>query len=151
MSSYQQRPFFRVTLTDLDDRRFSIKDTHIVPHSYINDPLVWEDIARRDDRCRRSGGIGCVVVLVMCGEVSQVMPIEVDAPTKISWDVRDDWEDVLDHFVSSGRTDFAPISTTSRGYVKYFTQVSQGHGCLFLSSLESFSDKLFCVHPEIPS
>lgn len=97
--------------------RFSIKDTHIVPRSYINDPLVWEDIQRRDDRCRRSGGIGCVVVLIQCGEVSQVMPIEVDAPNKISWDVREDWEEVLEHFVSSGRTDFAPISTTSRGSV----------------------------------
>ena len=30
------------------------------------------------------------------------MPVEVDPPAKISWDVRDDWADVLDHFVEAG-------------------------------------------------
>jgi hypothetical protein len=43
------------------------------------------------------------------------MPVEVDPPSKISWDMRDDWARVLHHFVESGRTDFQPISTTSRG------------------------------------
>ncbi|OBZ66262.1 hypothetical protein A0H81_13765 [Grifola frondosa] len=61
-------------------RRFSIKNTHIVPRT-------------------------------------QVMPVEVDSPSRISWDSRDDWGDVLRHFVDSGRTDFKPISTTSRGCV----------------------------------
>ncbi|CCM02779.1 uncharacterized protein FIBRA_04887 [Fibroporia radiculosa] len=100
-------------------RRFTIKGTHIVPRTYItdNDPLVGQDIARREERCRRSGGIGTAVILVQCGDVSQVMPVEVDAPNKISWDSRDDWTDVLRHFVESGRTDFKPISTTSRGIV----------------------------------
>ncbi|PCH39353.1 hypothetical protein WOLCODRAFT_29493 [Wolfiporia cocos MD-104 SS10] len=99
--------------------RFSIKGTHIVPRTYItdNDPLVGADIQRREDRCRKSGGIGTAVILVQCGDVSQVMPVEVDAPSKISWDSREDWADVLRHFVESGRIDFKPISTTARGIV----------------------------------
>ena len=82
-----------------------------------SDPLVAAEIQQRDDRCRRSGGIGAAVVLIQCGGLSQVMPVEVDAPSKITWDIRDDWEDVLHHFVESGRSDFKPISTTSRGSV----------------------------------
>lgn len=80
-----------------------------------NDPLVGADILRREDRCRKSGGIGCVVILIQCGDISQVMPVEVDSPSRISWDTRDDWADVLRHFVDSARTDFKPISTTARG------------------------------------
>ncbi|KIK00902.1 hypothetical protein K443DRAFT_678821 [Laccaria amethystina LaAM-08-1] len=49
--------------------------------------------------------------------VSQVMPVEVDPPANIAWDSRDDWASVLAHIVESGRTDFKPISTTSRGSV----------------------------------
>lgn len=45
------------------------------------------------------------------------MPVEVDPPSKITWDSRDDWAQVLSHFIESGRTDFKPISTTSRGWV----------------------------------
>jgi hypothetical protein len=45
------------------------------------------------------------------------MPVEVDPPAKISWDERKDWAEVFAHFVDSGRTDFKPISTTSRGSV----------------------------------
>lgn len=96
-------------------RRFTITATHIVPRSYIRDQMVINDIQRREERCRHSGGIGTLVVIIQCGAVSQVMPVEVDPPAKISWDVRDDWADVLDHFVESGRTDFQPISTTARG------------------------------------
>ncbi|OSC97698.1 hypothetical protein PYCCODRAFT_1439925 [Trametes coccinea BRFM310] len=100
-------------------RRFSIKATHIVPRSYVtdHDPLVGQDILRREDRCRKNGGIGCAVVLIQCGEISQVMPVEVDSPSRITWDSRDDWPQTLQHFVESGRTDFKPISTTSRGIV----------------------------------
>ncbi|KAH9885789.1 hypothetical protein C8Q73DRAFT_717055 [Cubamyces lactineus] len=98
-------------------RRFSIKATHIVPRTYVtdNDPLVGQDILRREERCRKSGGIGCAVVLIQCGEISQVMPVEVDSPSRITWDTREDWPQVLQHFVESGRTDFKPISTTARG------------------------------------
>ncbi|KAH9051925.1 hypothetical protein EDB87DRAFT_628881 [Lactarius vividus] len=98
-------------------RQFAIKGTHIVPRTYVTsrDPLVAADIQRREERCRRAGGIGTAVVLIQCGAVSQVMPVEVDAPSKISWDERNDWADVLAHFVDAGRTDFKPISTTSRG------------------------------------
>ena len=99
--------------------RFTVSRTHIVPRSYVtdNDPLVGADIERREERCRRAGGIGTLVVLVQCGGISQVMPVEVDPPAKISWDQRDDWAEVLQHFVASGRTDFKPISTTARGVV----------------------------------
>ncbi|KAL0955031.1 hypothetical protein HGRIS_003951 [Hohenbuehelia grisea] len=96
-------------------RRFSVAGTHVVPRSYIRDPLVVADIQRREERCRQSGGIGTAVIIIQCGSVSQVMPVEVDPPSKISWDTRDDWASVLHHFVESGRTDFKPISTTSRG------------------------------------
>jgi hypothetical protein len=44
------------------------------------------------------------------------VPVEVDPPAKIAWDSRDDWAQVLSHFVESGRTDFKPISTTPRGW-----------------------------------
>ncbi|KDQ52767.1 hypothetical protein JAAARDRAFT_40046 [Jaapia argillacea MUCL 33604] len=98
-------------------RCFTLKGTHIVPRTYVtnSDPLVAEDIKRREDRCRRAGGIGTVVIIIQCGQVSQVMPVEVDPPHKITWDSRDDWADALRHFVDSGRTDFKPISTTTRG------------------------------------
>ncbi|KAI0035377.1 hypothetical protein K488DRAFT_43445 [Vararia minispora EC-137] len=98
-------------------RQFSIKGTYVVPRTYVTarDPLVAADIQRREERCRHAGGIGCAIVLVQCGALSQVMPVEVDAPGKITWDERVDWEDVLRHFVDAGRTDFKPISTTSRG------------------------------------
>lgn len=99
--------------------RFSIAGTRIVPRSYVtsHDPLVAADIDRREERCRKSGGIGTLVILVQCGGISQVMPVEVDPPSKITWDSRDDWAEVLRHFVESGRTDFKPISTTARGVV----------------------------------
>jgi len=96
-------------------RKFSIAATHVVPRTYICDPLVIKDIQRREQRCRQSGGIGTAVIIIQCGSVSQVMPVEVDPPSKITWDTRDDWARVLHHFVESGRTDFQPISTTPRG------------------------------------
>ncbi|KDR68493.1 hypothetical protein GALMADRAFT_78408 [Galerina marginata CBS 339.88] len=89
---------------------------HVESHRrYIRDPLVIADIQRREERCRQSGGIGTLVVIIQCGTTSQVMPVEVDPPAKIAWDSRDDWAQVLSHFVESGRTDFKPISTTPRG------------------------------------
>jgi len=98
-------------------RQFIVKGTHIVPRTYVTsrDPLVAADIQRREERCRRAGGIGTAVVLIQCGAVSQVMPVEVDPPAKISWDERNDWAEVLAHFVDTGRSDFKPISTTARG------------------------------------
>jgi hypothetical protein len=96
-------------------RRFSVAATHVVPWTYIRDPLVIADIKRREERCRQSGGIGTLVVIIQCGSTSQVMPVEVDPPAKITWDSRDDWANVLSHFVESGRTDFKPISTTPHG------------------------------------
>lgn len=47
------------------------------------------------------------------------MPVEVDPPSKITWDVREDWAHVLHHFVENGRTDFQPITTTPRGCVNF--------------------------------
>lgn len=96
-------------------RRFSIASTHIVPRTYVRDPLVIADIQRREERCRHNGGIGTLIVILQCGSTSQVMPVEVDPPSNITWDSRDDWGQVVSHFVESGRTDFKPISTTPRG------------------------------------
>ncbi|CAL1717346.1 unnamed protein product [Somion occarium] len=100
-------------------RRFTVKGTHIVPRTYVtdNDQLVAADIHRREERCRQRGGIGTAVVLIQCGDISQVMPVEVDSPSRITWDSRDDWAEVLQHFVDSGRTDFKPISSTRGGIV----------------------------------
>ena len=95
--------------------RFSVAATHVVPRTYIRDPLVIADIKRREERCRQSGGIGTLVVIIQCGSTSQVMPVEVDPPSKIAWDSRDDWANVLSHFVESGRSDFKPISSTPQG------------------------------------
>jgi hypothetical protein len=99
--------------------RFIVKGTHIVPRTYVTsrDPLVAGDIQRREPEecCCRAGGIGTAVVLIQCGVVSQVMPVEVDSPAKISWDERNNWAEVLAHFVDTGRSDFKPISTTARG------------------------------------
>uniref|UniRef100_A0A0W0FHU4 MYND-type domain-containing protein n=1 Tax=Moniliophthora roreri TaxID=221103 RepID=A0A0W0FHU4_MONRR len=98
-------------------RCFSVAATHIVPRKYIRDPFILNDIQRREDRCRQSGGLGVLVIIVQCGSVSQVIPAEVDSPSTISWDIRNDWKQVLHHFVNAGRTDFQPITTTPRGVV----------------------------------
>jgi len=115
----QQALLIELTCTNNADpnRRFSVASTHLVSRSYVTDrdPLVAADIQRREERCRRHGGIGTAVVLIQCGAISQVMPVEVDPPSKISWDSRDDWAEVLRHFVESGRADFKPISTSARG------------------------------------
>ena len=39
-----------------------------------------------------------LVVIIQCGSISQVMPIEVELPAKITWDSRDDWMSMLAHF-----------------------------------------------------
>lgn len=106
----------RQRLTD-SPPRFSVARSSLVPRTYITsrDPLVAADIQRREERCRAAGGIGCLVILIQCAGISQVMPVEVDPPAKISWDSRADWEEVLRKFVAEGRTDFLPISTTPRG------------------------------------
>ncbi|KAK7024394.1 hypothetical protein VNI00_016335 [Paramarasmius palmivorus] len=96
-------------------RRFSISGTHIVPRKYVRDPLVLADIERREERCRQNGGIGTLLIIVQCGEVSQVIPVEVARPSEITWDIREDWLQVLHHFVDSGRADFQPISTSPQG------------------------------------
>ena len=88
------------------------------PRRFIRDPLVLNNIQEREERCRRNGGIGTLVIILQCGDVSQVLPVEVDPPSQVTWDTREDWLQVLHHFVESGRTDFQPISTTSRGYVQ---------------------------------
>jgi hypothetical protein len=89
----------------------------LIPRTYITsrDPLVAADIARREERSRATGGIGCLVTLIQCAGLSQVMPTEVAHPTQISWDSREDWEMVFRKFVAEARTDFLPISTTSHG------------------------------------
>jgi len=98
--------------------RFAIAARHVVPRAYVQDPLVAADIARREERCRANGGAGCLVVILQCAGISQVVPVEIDPPAKISWDERADWATVLEHYVSQARVDFKPISTTSRG-VRY--------------------------------
>lgn len=60
--------------------RFEVASTHLVPLSILSsDPVVCADIQRREDRSRRSGGIGTAVVLLQCNRISQVMPVEVES------------------------------------------------------------------------
>jgi hypothetical protein len=92
-----------------------VKGTHIVPRTYVTDPQVADDIRRREERCRQIGGIGCAVILLQCGAISQVVPFEVDRPSTISWVSEDNWAEVLVHFVESGRTDFKSFSAPARG------------------------------------
>lgn len=99
-------------------RRFTLVGTHVLPLSHIRDPLVMQDLQWREQRARSSGGLGLLVILIQCGGVSQVLPVEVDDLRKVSWDEREDWEEVVERFVESGRVDFMPISTTARG-VRY--------------------------------
>ncbi|KAF8996898.1 hypothetical protein BDQ17DRAFT_1512961 [Cyathus striatus] len=86
--------------------KFKISQTHIVPLTYVRDALVIKDIQRRDERCRANGGLGAMVVLLQCGSVSQVMPVEVDRPECVGWSVRDEWEGVVRGWVESGRGEF---------------------------------------------
>ena len=83
------------------------------------DLLLIADIQRREERCRYSRGIGMLVVIIQCGGISQVMPVEVELPATITWDSRDDWTSVLTRFVESRRTDFKPMSTTWWGWVLF--------------------------------
>jgi hypothetical protein len=83
-------------------------------------PLIFSD---ETTGAGGSGGIGAAVVSIQCGGLSQVMPVEVDPPSQITWDSRDDWSEVARHFVNSGRTDFKPISSTSRGSVYILSPV----------------------------
>jgi len=90
-------------------RRFEVADTHLLPLSYLSsDPVVCADIQRREDRSRRTGGIGAAVVLLQCGRISQVMPVEVDPPAKVPWASISDWEDLLSHWIDGGRGEFVP-------------------------------------------
>jgi len=98
-------------------RRFVISNVQLVSRSVLEntDPVVVDDVVRREERCRRAGGIGVAVVLLQSGLISQVMPVEVDPPSKIAWDSRDDWEQLLRMYIEAGRTDFrAPMSTSRR-------------------------------------
>jgi hypothetical protein len=97
--------------------RFVIQSASLIPRSMIEqrDPLVAKDIERREARCRAAGGIGTAIVLVQCGGLSQVMPVECDAPSRISWDMREDWASILERYVEAGRVDFMPVTTTAKG------------------------------------
>ncbi|KAH8831378.1 hypothetical protein DL96DRAFT_1587581, partial [Flagelloscypha sp. PMI_526] len=96
---------------------FSVQTAQLVPLEFITDGEVIGQIKERDARSRANGGIGALTVILQCGTISQVMPVEVDHPARITWDTRDDWEVTLRHFIAHGRTDFRPISTTPRGIV----------------------------------
>ena len=108
---------------------FEVIDTHRLPLSYLSsDPVVCSDIQRREDRSRRTGGIGAAVVLLQCGRISQVMPVEVgvcfsfqrsalynalhnlqvDPPAKVPWASIPDWEDLLSRWIDGGRGEFVP-------------------------------------------
>lgn len=91
--------------------KFTFKRSFIMPRSYLAqhaDPLIVADVQRRDERCLRSGGVGTALVLLQCGALAEVMPIEMDQERVFqAWDIRDDWEDILQYFITSDRQ-FAP-------------------------------------------
>ena len=43
------------------------------------------------------------------------LPVEVDSPKKITWDLRDDWLSVLVHFVKNRRMDLSPYQPLRGG------------------------------------
>ncbi|GJJ09531.1 hypothetical protein Clacol_003754 [Clathrus columnatus] len=90
-------------------RRFEVASTHLVSLSILaSDPVVCADIQRREDRSRRSGGIGTAVILLQCGRISQVMPVEVDSPAKVTWSTITEWEDLLCRWIDCGTGPFEP-------------------------------------------
>lgn len=94
-----------------------VEGASLIPRNFLEsrDPLMAQEIARREQRCRQSGGIGTAIILVQCGGMSQVMPVECDSPSRIGWDSREDWAEILGRYVETGRLDFQPVTTTSRG------------------------------------
>ncbi|KAF9493304.1 hypothetical protein BDN71DRAFT_1483524 [Pleurotus eryngii] len=99
------------------DKKFAFHSTQILPlASYLTDPLILADIARRSQRSRASGGVGCLIVVLRVvpygadinalnngGEINQVVPVEVDRVEGIQWAERADWESVLREALESGR------------------------------------------------
>ncbi|KAG9224493.1 hypothetical protein CCMSSC00406_0002356 [Pleurotus cornucopiae] len=110
--------------------KFAFHSTQILPlSSYLTDPLILADIARRSNRSRASGGVGCLIVVLRVlppnvsggigmgmgvnggvgmggeggGEINQVVPVEVDRVEGIQWAERADWEGVLREGLESGR------------------------------------------------
>lgn len=93
---------------------FRFHSTQILPlAAYLTDPLILADIARREQRSRASGGVGCLIVVLKVlgagaeagagGEINQVVPVEVDRVEGIQWAERADWENVLREALESGR------------------------------------------------
>ncbi|KXN87281.1 hypothetical protein AN958_09013 [Leucoagaricus sp. SymC.cos] len=133
-------------------RCFSVLETNVVPIETFRksmDPLMLNEIQNREQRCRASGGLGVFVVFVQCGGVSQVMPVELDPPSKISWDARDDWEPTLRHFVNEGRKDFKPISTTSRGAITAAPEVSSTVPSGAKAPILWFKENLYKMHSRV--
>lgn len=100
--------------------QFSLVETQIIPLNtalHGSSPALLDELKRREQRSRKSGGLGALVVVVQCGipGTCQVVPVEI--PRNVPWDSRDDWEPTLRKFVSEGRTDFMPISTTPQGII----------------------------------
>jgi len=98
-------------------QRFKLVDTHFVPRSYLSqyaDPTIVNDVSRRESRCRAAGGIGTAVVLLQCRAMCEVMPVEIDSPARLAdWEVREDWEEILEWYIMAGRSDFKPPVSTS--------------------------------------
>jgi len=97
--------------------RFKVVGTHFVARSYLSqyaDPLIVEDVNRREENCRRVGGLGTAVVLLQCGAMCEVMPVAIDKPSRLSdWEVREDWESILEWYIEAGSGDFVPPVATS--------------------------------------
>ncbi|KIY69354.1 hypothetical protein CYLTODRAFT_349672 [Cylindrobasidium torrendii FP15055 ss-10] len=87
-------------------RRFTIAGTHIISRSYISDPVVQQDIQRREHRARSMGGFGAMVVVLQCGGVSQVMPIEIQSGEQ--WRHNEEWSSVFHHCIEAGLEYYLP-------------------------------------------
>jgi len=93
--------------------KFVFKASFIMPREYLAqhaDPIIVNDVVRRDERCKRAGGVGTALVLVQAGGMAEVMPIELDQPvTFAAWEEREDWEQIFEYFTASEKPFCPPL------------------------------------------
>ncbi|KIY69846.1 hypothetical protein CYLTODRAFT_392936 [Cylindrobasidium torrendii FP15055 ss-10] len=103
----QQALLLDLAPNDRSKYRFAVQGARLVPRTYVSDAPVVEEIQRREERCRQSGGLGVCLIVLQCGELAtQVMPVELDRQCSIIWEHDDNWYKTLTTCVENGLTAF---------------------------------------------